>query len=70
MSEQSLTKLATVAGSTALASGAAVIIGWMATSSVEPNYLAKWHLSALAGCVGSIVGAQFGTNGNSWLKRN
>lgn len=70
MEDRSLTKLVTVAGSTALASGAAVVIGWMATSSIEPNYLSKWHLSAMAGCLGSLVGAQFGTNGVSWFKRN
>jgi len=37
----SLSKLLRVTSSTALCSGAAVMMGWMLTSNIKPDYLAS-----------------------------
>jgi len=66
----SLSKLLRVTSSTALCSGAAVLMGWMLTSNIKPDYLASWKTAGLAGCVGSLLGAQWSISGRPWFSRH
>jgi len=59
MENKTLKQLIVVASSTAFVSGTAVVIGWVAATSIKSEYLSKWYLPAIAGCAGSIIGARY-----------
>jgi hypothetical protein len=65
-----LSALVKASVATGLASGAAVVVGWMLTSNVKPNYISAWQTVGLSGAIGAILGAQWGVNGGPWFNEN
>ena len=62
-----LTSLVKASVATGLASGAAVVVGWMLSSNLKPNYTSGWKTVGLTGAIGAVIGAQWGVNGKPWF---
>jgi len=62
-----LTSLVRVSAATGLAAGSAVVVGWMLSSNVKPNYGSGWKEVGMTGALGALLGAQWAVNGKAWF---
>jgi len=66
----SLSRIITTSVATGLTASSAVVLGWMITSHVKPEFLSGWEGIGVTGALGAFLGAHWSVSGRSLLSYN